>query len=59
MAFLPNKVIFKIMQYEQIISIVLMIVILMGGFNGILNLADNFLYSVIMWLTGLPFVWAF
>lgn len=58
MAFLPDKLIFKIAQYEQMISIILMIVILMGGLNGILNFLDGWLYDLIMMLTKLPFLWA-
>ena len=59
MAFLPNKAIYWIEQRQQMISMILMIVIFMGGLNGILSIADNFFYNIISWLTALPFSWAF
>lgn len=59
MAFLPNKAIYWIAQREQMISIGLMMLIVMGAFNGILNVVDSYLYNFIIWLTSLPFAWAF
>ncbi len=59
MAFLPDKAIFWISQREQMISMGLMILVVMGAFNGILTVADAFLYDLIIWLTALPFAWAF
>lgn len=59
MAFLPDKAIFWIAQREQIISIGLFVIIMMGGFNGIMNVASDFFYSIISWLTYLPFSWAY
>lgn len=55
MAFLPDKYIYWIAQREQMISMALFIVIMMGGLNGILSVANNFMAGVIDWLTYLPF----
>ncbi len=55
MAFLPNKAIMWIYEREHIISMVLFIVVMMGGLNGILNRADDIFYSFISWLTWLPY----
>ena len=59
MAFLPDKYIFWIAQREQMISMILFVVIMMGGLNGILSVANNVLGGFIDWLTYLPFSWAF
>ncbi len=58
LAFLPDKIAYWILEREQMISIILMILIFTGGLNGILNIADDFLYSFVLWLTSLPFFWA-
>ncbi len=58
MAFLPDKAIIWIYQREQYISIALFVIIMMGGFNGILGAADNIFYKFISWLTWLPYGWA-
>ena len=59
MAFLPNKTILWIAQREQMISIVLFVVIMMGGLNGILNLANGYMSDFVNWLTWQPFAAAF
>ncbi len=59
MAFLPDKAIFWIAQREQMISMGLFVIIMMGGFNGILSVVSNFFYSIISWITYLPFSWAY
>lgn len=59
MAFLPDKYIFWIAQREQMISMALFVVIMMGGLNGILSVANYYLAAFIYWLTYLPFSWAF
>ena len=59
MAFLPDRYIFWIAQREQMISMILFVVIMMGGLNGILSVANNVLGGFIDWLTYLPFSWAF
>ena len=41
------------------ISMILFVVIMMGGLNGILSVANNVLGGFIDWLTYLPFSWAF
>ena len=57
MAFLPDNAIRWISEREGTITMILFIVIMMGGFNGILNIADKYLYNFISWLTWLPFSW--
>ena len=59
MAFLPDKYIFWIAQREQMISVIVFVVVMMGGLNGILSVANNVLGGFIDWLTYLPFSWAF
>ena len=59
MAFLPDKALYWIAQREQMISMGLFVVIMMGGFNGVLSRVDGLLYDVIIWLTNLPFLWAY
>ena len=59
MAFLPDKYIFWIAHREHMISMILFVVIMMGGLNGILSVANNVLGGFIDWLTYLPFSWAF
>ena len=55
MAFLPNKAIRWILERQGTISMILFIVIIMGGFNGILGVFDDVFYKFISWLTWLPF----
>ncbi len=55
MAFLPNRAIIWIEERIQIISIVLFLVVMMGGLDGILGRANNLFYGWISWLTWLPF----
>ncbi len=55
MAFLPNKAIRWILERQGTISMILFIVIMMGGFNGILGVFDDVFYKFISWLTWLPF----
>ncbi len=55
MAFLPDKAIIWIEQRMGIISMVLFVVIIFGGLDGILGRANNFFYNCISWLTSLPF----
>lgn len=59
MAFLPDKALYWIAQREQMISMALFVVIMMGGFNGILSRVDGLLYNAIIWFTNLPFLWAY
>ncbi len=59
MAFLPDKAIYWINQRQQVLSIGLFVVVMLGGLNGILSIADDFFYNIISWLTYLPFSWAF
>lgn len=59
MAFLPDRAVDWINERQQFLSMALMIVIIMGGLNGILNTASTFLFDCIMKLTGLPFSWAY
>ncbi len=53
--FLPDRVYYKIMQYEQIIFIVVMVLLLGGFLSGPLaNMMDNVLNGI-YWLLCLPF----
>lgn len=56
MAFLPDRAIMWIYQREQMISMGLFIIIMLGGFNGILTSAQYHLSELIIRITSLPFV---
>ena len=59
MAFLPDKAVIWILQRERYLSLGLFILIMLGGLNGVLTVANNFFYGIVSWLTYLPFSWAF
>ena len=59
MAFLPDKAIYWILERQQFISMGLFVLLILGGFNGIINIASSFFENIISWLTFLPFSWAF
>lgn len=58
MAFLPDKTIFKLYQYQMYFSIGLFVLIMMGGVSKLLLPVQMLFYNVINWLTALPFSWA-
>lgn len=51
--FLPEKIYFKIMKYEQIIMIVLMVVLFLGFLDGPLSIAFNFITDILFSLAGM------
>lgn len=51
--FLPEKIYFKIMKYEQIIMIVLMVVLFLGFLDGPLNAAFDFIINGLFSLAGM------
>lgn len=57
MAFLPDNACRWLTERQQILSMVLMIVIIAGGLNGILGLATESLYGGIFRLTGFAYFW--
>jgi len=58
MAFMSDKAIFKLYQYQMYFSIGLFILIMMGGVSKLLLPIQTWLYNIINWLTALPFSWA-
>ena len=59
MAFLPDRLVFKMYQYQLYFSIALFILLMVGGISKILLPVQNWLYEGITWLTALPFSWAY
>ncbi len=55
MAFLPDRIIYKIYQYQMFFSIGLFVLIMMGGVSSILYPLQSLFYDGIQWLTALPF----
>ena len=58
MMFLPDRIIFKLQQYELYFAIGLFVLIGMGGVSEILTPIENWFYNGIIDLTSLPFSWA-
>ena len=58
MAFLPYKAIFWIEKNQNIITMVFMIAVIMGGVSDIIYPVQKWLCNGIDWLTALPFSWA-
>lgn len=54
-AILPDKYYWKVMQYERIIMIVLMALLLFGVLSWPLSLLSNLVYRLFNFITGLPF----
>lgn len=59
MAFLPDRLVFKLYQYQMYFSLGLFILIMVGGISRILLPVQNWFYEGIGWLTSLPFSWAY
>lgn len=55
MAFLPNRICWKIEQNQAMISMILMIALFLGVFSGPLAIAQSWLSEWIIKLTALPF----
>ncbi len=58
MAFLPDKWIRQIEQYQMYITIGFLVIVMSGALGGILSPVQRTLYNGINWLTTLPFSWA-
>ena len=55
MAFLPDKWIYTINQYQMYISMAFFVLVMMGAVGNILSPVQWWLYDKIDWLTALPF----
>ena len=51
----PDRIYYKIMQYERYIMIGLFVLLFMGILDVPLTFLSNYVMKFIMWLTGLPF----
>lgn len=58
MAFLPDKAIYKIYQYQFYFSIALFVLVMAGGVSMLLLPVQRWLSGGIMWLTALPYSWS-
>ncbi len=58
MMFLPDRIIYKLQQYERFISMGLFLLIMLGGISNLLTPIQNWFFEGISWLTRLPFSWA-
>lgn len=54
-AFIPNRIIYKYMKYQNIIVIMLFLLLLIGLFDRPLSIMQFYLYNGIIWFTSLPF----
>ncbi len=54
-AFLPDRIYYRIMQYERFIYYFVLIVLLFGAGNGIISRASNTILNFLMYLASLPF----
>ena len=52
LAFLPTKLYFKVMRYERVIMIIIMVLLFFGFFSGPLNFITNYVYKGIDFATG-------
>lgn len=55
-AFLPDRIVYKIYQYQQFFFIAIYLLLFLGILSGPLRLISNALNTFVMWLTGLPFL---
>lgn len=58
MAFLPDKTVYKMYQYQTYFTIALFVLIMMSDVIDILSPVRMLFYNGISWLTALPFSWA-
>jgi len=56
--FLPDRILYKMQQYEMYFSIALFVLIMAGGLSMFLTPVQDWLYDAINQLTQLPFRWA-
>lgn len=54
-AILPNKLVYKIYQYERYFSTVLILLVALGALTGPLNFLNTILTQIIIQVTSLPF----
>ncbi len=54
-AFLPNRIYYRLMQYEQIFSLVLIVLVLGGSFSNIIGEVSNTILGAFDYITKLPF----
>lgn len=52
---LPDRLYFKIMQYERIIYIIVMILLIGGFLSGPISTFTNTVFNAVFWLVSLPF----
>lgn len=55
-AFLPDRIVYKIYQYERFFFIAIYLLLFLGILTMPLNFLSNTLESFVMWLTRLPFL---
>lgn len=55
-AFLPDRIVYKIYQYQQFFFIAIYLLLFLGILSGPLNFISNALNTFVMWLTRLPFL---
>ena len=58
MMFLPDRILYKMQQYQMYFSIALLVLLMVGGLSNILGPVQDWFYQGINWLTRLPFSWA-
>lgn len=54
-AFLPDRLLYKYYQYQNVIVIVLFVLLLTGILSIPLSILQRFVYHWVMWLTSIPF----
>lgn len=55
-AFLPDRIVYKIYQYERFFFIAIYLLLFLGFLTGPLNFLSSALQNFVMWLTRLPFL---
>ena len=54
---LPDRLYYKLMQYEQYLYIILMVLLVTGALSRPLNILSGWIYNGLYNLAGLPFAW--
>lgn len=54
-AFIPDRILYKYAQYQNYLSILLLLLLFSGILSGPLNFLQNVLYGAVDWLARLPF----
>lgn len=55
-AFIPDRILYKFTQYQNIIILLLFVLIFIGFLSVPLTFAQMYVYKFVMWLTSLPFI---